>query len=353
MAPSDVLLVAASVALGVAAPPWFRGVGDLPGGEVSSEVLALSLDGSALLGRSSAADLEEEGFMLRIDGMQRVPLTAHDGQRVNSQPAAFTDDLQTIVGKMDSARGPFEAGRWTAAEGWTGLGDLPGGDFISQALDVSGDGRVIVGWGSSDHGLVAVRWVEGTPQELGDLPGAACHAAAACVSRDGLTIAGTGTSERGPELFVWHADTGLVALGDLPGGDFSSEPFGMSPDGRVIVGEGTSERGVEAFCWTANTGLQGLGDLPGGEFHSTAFALSGDGSLIGGFGTSDAGTEAFVWDQEHGMRALAQVLRESKTVGLDGWKLTEVTGISANGAVLAGNGVNPQGQPEGWVAALR
>jgi uncharacterized membrane protein len=315
--------------------------------------MALSLDGRALLGRSSAADLDEEGFLLRLDGFERVTLLAHDGQRVNSQPAAFTDDLQTIVGKMDSPRGPFEAGRWTAADGWTGLGDLEGGDFISQALDVSGDGSVVVGWGASDHGLVAVRWVNGAPLELGDLPGGPCHAAAACVSRDGLTIAGTGTSERGPEVFVWHADTGLVALGDLPGGDFSSEPFGMSPDGRVIVGEATSERGIEACCWTANTGLQGLGDLPGGEFKSMAFALSADGSVIGGFGSSDAGTEAFVWDQEHGMRPLAGMLRDSKVPGLDGWKLTEVTGISANGAVLAGNGVNPQGQPEGWVAALR
>jgi uncharacterized membrane protein len=350
-----VLALAPCLALQVAAPPapWFRGVGDLPGGDVRSEVLELSSDGRALLGRSAATDLDEEGFLLRLESFERVTLGAAGGQRVNSQPAAFTADLRTIVGKLDSPRGPFEAGRWTEAEGWTGLGDLEGGDFISQAMDVSGDGRVVVGWGSSDHGLVAVRWVDGKPLELGDLPGGPCHAAAALVSRDGLTIAGTGTSERGPEVFRWRAETGLVALGDLPGGDFSSEPFAMTPDGRGLGGEATSEHGIEACVWTEAGGLRGLGDLPGGEFSSTVFALTADGSLAGGFGHTDAGAEAFLWDEAHGMRRVADMLSDAQLKGCEGWRLTDVTGLSADGSVLAGNGMNPQGQPEGWVARLR
>jgi uncharacterized membrane protein len=349
------LVLVCALAAQVAPPPWFRGVGDLPGGDVRSEVIALSPDGRALLGRSSAQDLDEEGFLLRLPSFERVPLTGPDGQRTNSQPQAFTDDLRAIFGKVSSSRGPFEAGRWTEAEGWVGLGDLAGGDFISQVLDVSGDGRVAVGWGASGDGLLAVRWVDGKPEALGegDLPGGPRHAAAALISRDGQTIAGTGTSERGPEGFTWSADTGFSALGDLPGGEFSSEPFGMSPDGGVIVGETASERGIEAASWTRASGWQALGDLPGGEFHSIAFALSADGSVIGGFGHTEAGQQAFVWDKEHGMRALVDVLREAKVPGLDGWSFTEVTGVSADGNVLAGNGVNPDGQPEGWVAALR
>ena len=39
-----------------------------------------------------------------------------------------------------------------------GLGDLPGGDFSSGAYGVSGDGSVIVGYGSSASGLEAFRW---------------------------------------------------------------------------------------------------------------------------------------------------------------------------------------------------
>jgi uncharacterized membrane protein len=315
-------------------------------------VLALSGDGTVLLGRSASTDLEEEGFLLRIEGFERIPLTGGGGQRMNSQPQGVTSDLSTVVGKTASARGPCEAARWTATDGWIGLGDLEGGDFASQAMDVSGDGRVIVGWGSSERGLVAVRWVDGELLELGDLPGGAYRSAASLVSSDGLTVAGTGTTEQGQQAFVWRVETGFVALGDLEGGALSSEPFAMTPDGSVVVGEAASHRGIEAFRWTADAGIQSLGDLSGGEVLSRAFAVSADGTVVAGAGHSDNGSEAFVWDSERGFRKLIDVLRADQVPGIAGWMLTEVTGLSADGRILAGNGTNAEGETEGWVARL-
>ena len=42
-----------------------------------------------------------------------------------------------------------------------GLGDLPGGDFYSQADAVSADGSVVVGQGHSASGYEAFRWTSG------------------------------------------------------------------------------------------------------------------------------------------------------------------------------------------------
>ena len=62
----------------------------------------------------------------------------------------------------------YEACRWE--EGITeGLGDLPGGEVVSEALAVSADGLVVVGYGDSLWGTEAFSWEEG------ELVRTACH----------------------------------------------------------------------------------------------------------------------------------------------------------------------------------
>jgi len=162
---------------------------------------------------------------------------------------------------------------------------------------------------------------------------------------------GAGTSERGPELLRWTA-AGCVALGDLPGGAHACTPFGMSGDGDVIVGESSSGSGMEACLWTEGEGLRGLGDLPGGAFESRALAVSDDGRRIVGRGTSATGPEAFVWERVRGLRPLSAALREAGASGLEGWTLTEALALSADGRFLAGNGNDPAGRPQAWIARL-
>jgi len=271
---------------------------------------------------------------------------------VKGEPRALVPDGTRIVGKIASARGPLEAAIWEAASGWTGLGDVEGGSFASQALGVSSDTSRIVGWGSSEAGLEAVRWVDRRPLAMGDLPGGAYHSAAALVSGDGRTIVGTGTSAEGPQVFVWREDTGMLGLGDLPGGRFSSEPFGMTADAAILVGEASSAQGIEAFRWTRETGMQGLGDLAGGEFHSTAFATSAGGAVVVGFGTTGDGTEAFLWDAKRGMRNLKSVLVAAGVESVADWRLSEASGISADGRTVVGTGRNRAGDTEAWIARL-
>jgi len=328
----------------------FEGIGDLRGGTFRSEALAISDDGQVVIGRSSSARSSEEGFR-KVASDTLIPLLGPGGVRVTGEPRALTPAGDVIAGKIFIS-GFLQAARWTAATDWVPLSDIPGGDFASQVLGISADGSVLVGWGASPAGYESARWVNGSVVAMGDLPGGAHNSAAACISADGSTIIGTGYSASGAEVFRWGSGTGMVSLGEIPGGAYYGEPFGMTPDGSVIVGKAGTSSGTEAFRWIQAGGFQVLGDLPNGVFESIAFDVSADGATVVGVGATQAGPEAFVWDAGNGMRRLKDVLLAAGVSAVADWMLTEATGISADGRVVIGNGINPVGNTEGWIANL-
>ena len=244
----------------------------------------------------------------------------------------------------------MEASLWTSGSGAVGLGDLPGGRFLSIGYGVSADGSVVVGYSDSALGTDAFRWTA-----KGGMVGLGFRGAADDVSADGSVVVGYSDAAFGTEAFRWTESEGAVSLGFLPGGSFSSSAYAVSADGSVIVGQSDSSFSVvsEAFRWTASTGMVGLGDLPGGFSLSVASDVSADGSVIVGFGTTISGSAAFIWDADHGMRNLQDVLM-SYGLGssLRGWTLGSANAISADGRVITGTGINPLGFEEGWVARL-
>ena len=155
---------------------------------------------------------------------------------------------------------------------FTGLGDLPGGAFQSQANDVSIDGGVVVGTSKGANGDEAFVWTAGTGIfSLGE-------GTALAVSAGGAVVAGRG--------FRWNASEGRV---DLPRRPFplSGFSFGndVSADGTVIVGTDTLPPfGENAARWTAGGGFgYEAVVLPPEAGSFTAFAslngVSADGSL--------------------------------------------------------------------------
>lgn len=77
-------------------------------------------------------------------------------------------------------------------------------------------------------------------QGLGDLPGGAFLSLGLGVSADGSVAVGYSAGASGDEAFRWTSGGGMVGLGDLPGGSFDSQAHSTSADGSVVVGFGKS-----------------------------------------------------------------------------------------------------------------
>jgi uncharacterized membrane protein len=111
------------------------------------------------------------------------------------------------VGTNSSSAGPYydAAWAWSAREGSRQLDDLDGGEEASGAYAISGDGRVIAGFGSAESGRTAVLWLDGTPTALADLfaeqggtlPEGWTLLDVRAMSSDRRTFAGNGTNGSG------------------------------------------------------------------------------------------------------------------------------------------------------------
>ena len=105
---------------------------------------------------------------------------------------------------------------------------------------------------------------------------------------------------------------------------------------------------TQAFLWNAQTGIIGLGNLAGGEFYSTARDVSADGSIVVGSSFTSDGEMAFIWDDEKGMQSIQDMLETDYASDLNGWILLSATGISDDGSIITGYGINPEGYQEAW-----
>jgi len=289
------------------------------------------------------------------------------------------EDLGNLGGSLNKAKGvsrngsvitgysrlggsEYHAFRWTEALGMTDLDDLPGGEHSSRGMSgVSDDGSVIIGSGTSTSGTEAFRWTssEGITG-LEDLAGGNFYSSARNCPPDGSIVVGVSISGSYGggydtyEPFLWTAAEGMVGLGQLVGGRPGGSAYDVSADGSIVVGAGAPLSGnEEAFVWTPQTGaMVGLGDFEGGGMYSRAFAITPDGSTIVGRGSSYIGEEAFIYDTEHGMRKFRDVLTSEYGLDLNGWILRDASGISDDGTVLVGYGLNPAGDTEAWMAVI-
>jgi hypothetical protein len=71
-----------------------------------------------------------------------------------------------------------------------------------------------------------------------------------------------------------------------------------------------------------------------------------------GWATSPVGEVALIWTERSGLSRLEELIRARFQLDMKGWMLTRATGISDDGLTIVGQGLNPQGQLEGWVLKL-
>ncbi len=345
----------------------FTPLGDLAGGVYDSSGADVSAGGRATGHSSSDIGFWGEAFVWDAgSGLTGLGVLPGHNQ---SQAIAISPDGGWVVGRSVKSPEHVEAMGWSGGTGMFGLGDLPGGDFDSLARGVSRNGRVIVGFGSTQTGGVqhgeAFRWTSSTGMVgLGDLPGGDGSSSAYDVSADGRVIVGAASSGLGGEAFRWTVEGGMVGLGAIDPEHFSSAASAVSPNGEWVVGSsrtgvddgGGGSTALQAVRWGADGEILGLGWLSdAGGVYSFAHDVSDDGMMVvGRAGGGGMGDRAFLWTPDDGMRTLHQVLHDDFGIDVEamGWRLDTATGISGDGTTIIGTATNPDGRGEAWMIRI-
>jgi probable HAF family extracellular repeat protein len=319
----------------------FQGIGFLSPG-AGSEATGVSADGSVLVGFAPGDDGVNHPFTwTKAGGMRQVPF--------EGIAWAISGDGKVIGGM--SVDGPtLEAFVWSEDAGYTGLGTLPGFDSYSYSMALSHDGAVSVGISKGKNSEQGFRWSSADGLTgLGDLPGGGFLSRGYGISADAQVI--VGQSQVGPssfEAFRWTEKEGMVGLGSLNGQYPTSDATDTSADGSVIIGTTGTPTGQAGYRWTSEGGMVSLAG-PDGPNSSYANAVSADGSIIvGGYWAPEI--RYFVWDEKHGMRDLQGLLETQLDLG--GWTRLMPWDISADGLTIVGEGTNPEGITEGWIATI-
>lgn len=297
---------------------------DLPGGNISSQGMALNANG-LVAGQSAASD----GYYATqwaAPGRWAVALGDLPGGSVSSMVYGI-NDAGTTVGTANGSGG-LRGFRLTEGGTMQELSDLPGGSNASGALAVNNAG-VAVGYSystASGNNTVAVIWTSGAAgSELGDLPGGTYSSEARAIN-DAGAVAGVGTSASGKHAFLWTAGGGMVELPNL-GGSTWGQANGINEAGWV-VGYSLSGSFYHAALWRDGQAV----DLGSGNFHSFANDINNLGQVVG---TDD--NRAMMWTADRQRLDLAGLVNDmpAATVLSSAMAINDagqITGWAVNGA---------------------
>lgn len=338
----------------------FQGLGDLTGGPVYSDAWSTSADGGVIVGASGSANGQEAFRWTEEEGM--VPLGDLPGGQFQSIATAVSSNGSLITGFGSITH--YKAFQYTSGNGMT---ELPSSvtinnqtyNYYTIAKGISADGSVLIGkanyLNASLDGPVqgdkACYWADNqmyllTPPGYNSFSGAQAQA----ISADASTIL-IGTNYN--TGYLWSESSGFL---ELPSMDVTKGPFYlMSGDAAVLGGHNRDTR--TSFLWSEQAGFTQI-ELPNGYFDNHIGALNSNGSVVGGqlikeFAASydPQNYEAYLWDTTNGIQSVKDILT-TQGINLDGWILTGVSGISNDGFTICGNGINPDGYSEAWIATI-
>jgi len=209
------------------------------------QALGVSADGTRIVGIAyDARRVENAAFWLRGTEWQLLGSFANAvpcDQNLSSATATSRDG-SVIVGIAWRDCSAAHAFRWEEKAGMVDLGSSVAGRS-TQALGVSGDGRVVVGGQDAATGYrQGARWVDGR-EELFTGPGGAVVGSTRAVNRDGSIVAGRQCRPDQPSdqsAWIWTPSGGTQCL-PAPGRKSApvqiiTEANALSDDGHVIGG---------------------------------------------------------------------------------------------------------------------
>jgi len=279
---------------------------------------AISLDGKTIIGRA----LDARGFEnaaiwqgaqnWRVLGSIRPE--AQDCDRLLSGSFGASDDGKVIVGLAWDGCRIARAFRWEESTGMVDLGST--NSRSSRANEVSGDGRVVVGWQESEQGFrQGAKWIDGRQELILNAAGRVVGEARAA-NRDGSIIVGQGCDAFNPNpahpdalaAWKWTASGGARCfvmdrprlLPDLP---YITMMMDTSDDGRVVGGAYSFGLDSEALIWIDDQGYflkdyladHGLPDAFR-RWVNTGFlnGVSPDGRTLVGYGAGPTAFQGYV-----------------------------------------------------------
>lgn len=327
-----------------------------------SIAVGVSDDGTMVLGEATQPneDSRTEFFLWTEDtGMVGLGTLAAPGE-ARARAAGVSGNGRTLVGTSETAptagqNQQIVAVAWRRGLGMAALGEVLD-SYRGEPAAASFDGSVIAG-SSRFHGpgivghpvwWQATLWEHGIARNLGTHPGS-LYSEALGVSGNGRVVVGYAerTRDEGRTAFRWTEEGGLEVLGDVPGGYHWSEARAASWNGSTIVG-GTSATfqtslfgaDTRASVWTEANGWE---VLPNGQGMSATMAVdvSPDGRIVLGAGRRAGTNRAFLWIDG----VLVDVHEElvANNVDMSGWMSLTPTGMSADGRVIVGWGLRPSG----------
>lgn len=365
-------LAAAAIALAAASLPLhaqvtFTGLGTAVSNITVTDV---SKDGSALVGY---AGFPATTYIWTTTSMTwtAVPAAAgiYDFDISNGGQYLSATLPDPGNGNLDTAaRLDVGTGVWTFLPGLGGSS----GSSLSSAYDMSEDGSVVVGLGwITANRAHAFRWDSntGVTTDLGALAGNLSSSRPNAVSPDGVAAAGWDEDDVTGQ---WRAArwVGLTEnlLGCLDPNDpinGPSEGYAVSSNGQFVAGESATGLytpsywpELHGFRWDAVNGLIDIGTSPvdifgWGTHHTFPTAISDDGrTIVGSSGVVAFGPGAslpvFIWREGSGLMELGAFLTAMGVPEGSTWIFEDITGMSADGRVLAGYGYNPSFQREAF-----
>ena len=136
-------------------------------------------------------------------------------------------------------------------------------------------------------------------------------------------------------------------------GNLDPEAMAVNGPGTAIVGTNYGYGIVQSgWIWQQGKGTTAIVE---GPFRVIPTAVSDDGRTAVGnvIVTSGGDRRAFVWTEGKGVTFLDDLLKSKGGSLAAGWQIQSLNAMSADGQIIGGWGINPNGEIEGFLVDLK
>jgi hypothetical protein len=346
----------------------FYGIGQLPGGAMSSQIRDVTVTSTGILAAGSAQQnptgqiVDTAVIWTPTTGLQTLASLNNVSIPIGGRfitASAISAGNNLIAGRIstDTTGRHLLPALYNPGGPLTAILGIPEGYIWGGANGISSDGKIVYGFTQDPSGnMQGFEWTLATGAvQLPAIPGCVSivPTSRSC-SSDGTNAVGLATTADGavdgPGCVAWefNTTTGMSVLPLAPGGTWAGAS-GIDPSGTYIVGCGDTPANPngEVFLWTGGA-LTTLG-VPAAEA-ATGIADNFAGVTRNGDVVVIAGLLGSYVNNSYGWSDLQTALVAGGG-NLTGWSVLTAFGINGDGTLVFGSGTH-NGGLEGFVAQV-